>query len=183
MQYRPIGPGILSRYSVNTHAWGPAQAYWLINSRGGARGICSFQTSLCDINAKFENHKLKGLMTIIFTISPSSEYACWINFQIENQKHIEINYVQNVLICLLKKWDFYAGMSTPGKHTSSWEPEALSRKASIYPAQNRSPLLFNEEVGTWAPMSPSAPHSFGIFKLARFFSQINLMEFPIQLIS
>lgn len=57
------------------------------------------------------------------------------------------------------------------------------RKASIYSAQSRFPLLFEEEVGSWAPMSPSAPNSFRIFKLARFFSEVNLLEFPIQLIS
>lgn len=57
-----------------------------------------------------------------------------------------------------------------------------SQKA-IYPAQNGFPLLFKEKAGTWAPISPSSPYGFQIFQLARFFSQINLMEFPIQLIS
>ena len=44
-------------------------------------------------------------------------------------------------------------------------------------------LLFKEEVGSWAPTCFSAPNSFWIFKLARFFSQKNLMELSIQLIS
>lgn len=63
------------------------------------------------------------------------------------------------------------------------ESTEVPRKASISSAQNGF-LYFSQrrlEIGHQYLLLPQT--AFWIFKLARYVSQINLMEFPIQLIS
>lgn len=163
---------------------GPSPGLWNHKLQVGAQGLCSFQSSPCDFNAQqsLRTTYLQGIWPLFL------DYYLDYYILVELISTLKTKILRNKLLFAkysnrpVKNRIFTYFYQPQGKHRCTQELEALFQKSFCFFLSKQVSFTFQR--GCWnLGTNVSCPRQLLDFPLSKIFSQINLMEFPIQLIS